>query len=182
MPEDPDVALMLRVGQGDRVAFEHLLSKYQKMVIQTAFRYVGNPSVAEELAQDIFVRVFRAAPTYRPEARFTTWLFTIVRNVCANYRSRQGRYDGQMDSEIDPSIAIEQFSPEDDIVREETKIKVRKAVAALPETLRSALILHQFNHLSYDEIAKILNISLSAVKVRIHRARLTLMEELKELV
>lgn len=180
--EDPDVSLMLRVAKGDWAAFEALVTKYQKSVINAAFRYTGNPAVAEELAQDVFIRVYRASNGYRPDARFSTWLFTIVRNVCSNYRARAGRYDKQMNSEMDPSFSVSGDNPEQDLIRNERRMRIRDAVGDLPESLRMPLILNQFNHMSYDEVAKILEISLAAVKVRIHRARLALMEQLKELV
>jgi RNA polymerase sigma factor, sigma-70 family len=181
--EDPDVALMLRVVSGDRSAFENLVLKYQKAILNTAFRYTGNPAVAEELAQDVFVRVYRAASSYKPEARFSTWLFTIVRNVCMNYRSREGKYDLQMDSELKQEMTAEdQPDPEESLIRLERQRKVRDAVKSLPETLRLPLILHQFQHLSYEEVAEVLEVSLAAVKVRIHRARVALVDELKELL
>lgn len=181
--DDPDVDLMIRVVKGDRPSFELLVTKYQKTVLNIAFRYTGNPAVAEELTQDVFVRVYRAAPAYKPEARFSTWLFTIVRNVCSNYRSREGRLDQQMDSGSDPFYFTNpQESPEENLIRSERRKKIREAIRQLPESLRLPLILHQFEHLSYGQVAEILDISLGAVKVRIHRARLALMEQLKELV
>jgi RNA polymerase sigma-70 factor (ECF subfamily) len=181
--QDPDVVLMLRVADGDRSAFENLVLKYQKAILNTAFRFTGNPAVAEELAQDVFVRVYRAASGYRPEARFSTWLFTIVRNVCMNYRSREGKYDLQMDSELKQEMAaVDQPDPEESLIRIERRRKVRDAVKSLPETLRLPLILHQFQHLSYEEVAEVLEVSLAAVKVRIHRARIALVDELKELL
>jgi len=180
---DPDAALMVRVAKGDRASFEQLVLKYQRSVINTAFRYTGNPSVAEELAQDVFVRVYRAASTYRPDARFSTWLFTIVRNICANYRTREGRYDQQMDADTDPdSYFRQQESPENAVVRKEIQQQVQDAILSLPESLRMPLILNHFNQLQYEEIAKILNVSLAAVKVRIHRAKLALADKLKDYV
>ena len=173
---------MLSVAAGDRSAFEKLVTKYQKTVINTAFRYTGNPAVAEDLAQDVFIRMYRAASAYRPEARFRTWLFTIVRNVCSNYRQRQGKEDQQVDPSVDPSYSIGPHNPEEDLIQSEKKKKVRDAVRALPESLRLPLILHQFNHMTYDEIGKVMDISLAAVKIRIHRARLALMKELRRLV
>lgn len=181
--DDPDVDLMLRVVKGDRSSFELLVTKYQKTVLNTAFRYTGNPAVAEELAQDVFVRVYRAAPAYKPQARFSTWLFTIVRNVCSNYRSREGRLDQQIDSETDPAYFTNpQENPEEDLIQAERRKKIREAIRHLPESLRLPLILHQFEHLSYEQVAEILEISIGAVKVRIHRARLALMDQLKDLV
>jgi RNA polymerase sigma-70 factor (ECF subfamily) len=178
--QDPDVALMLRVAAGDRNAFEQLVLKYQKTVINIAYRYIGNPSVAEELAQDVFVRVFRAAATYKPEARFSTWLFTIVRNVCSNYRTREGKFDHQMDPDSPALLVLHvQESPEEELVKKERQQKVQDAIESLPDTLRLPLILHQFNQMQYEQIAEVLEISLSAVKVRIYRARQALLEILK---
>jgi RNA polymerase sigma-70 factor (ECF subfamily) len=171
-PEDADGLLMQRFASGDSMAFETLVRKHQKAVINAAYRYTGNPSVAEELAQEVFVRVYRAAAGYRPEARFTTWLFTIVRNVCSNYRTRQGRHDRRVDTEVDPGlVAAGQDDPEAAVLRAEEQGRVRKAVVELPETLRLPFILNQFEHLRYEEIAQVMGLSLATVKVRIHRAR-----------
>lgn len=180
---DPDVALMMRVARGDRAAFEQLVIKYQKAVINTAYRYTGNPSAAEELAQDVFLRVFRAASTYKPDARFSTWLFTIVRNVCSNFRTREGKQDHQTDSEEEAVFVAEKAEdPQSRVLRRERELKIRRAVEKLPDSLKLPLILHQFQQMPYEEIAQILDITLAAVKVRIHRARQALIEELRELV
>lgn len=178
--QDPDAILMGRVSGGDRQAFEELVTKYNTKVINTIYRYIGNPSVAEELAQDVFVRVYRAAESYKPEARFSTWLFTIVRNICLNYRTREGKYDQQMDSESEPQrLTSENNNPEAELLRKEMRRKIQKAISELPETLRLPLILNHFNQMQYVEIAKVLDLSLAAVKVRIHRAKLALADKLK---
>ncbi|HSE41660.1 MAG TPA: sigma-70 family RNA polymerase sigma factor, partial [Acidobacteriota bacterium] len=162
--QDPDVQLMLKAGAGDLQSFESLVVKHQKSVLNAAYRYTGNPSVAEELAQDVFVRVFRAAPTYKPEARFSTWLFTIVRNVCSNYRMRQGKHDHQMDAESDLyALSQNDENPEEAAIRNELESKIQKAVLALPESLRMPLILSQFQQMSYEEIANVLELSVAAV-------------------
>jgi RNA polymerase sigma-70 factor, ECF subfamily len=177
--QDPDVQLMLKAGTGDLHAFETLVLKHQKSVLNAAYRYTGNPSVAEELAQDVFVRVFRAANSYRPEARFSTWLFTIVRNVCSNYRMREGKQDHQIDTGADlPSISNDEENPEEKAIRHELEFKIQKEILALPESLRMPLILSQFQQLPYEEIAQILDLTVSAVKVRIFRARQALAEKL----
>lgn len=176
---DPDASLMLRAGKGDRKAFEELVLKYQKSIINTAYRYTGNPSVAEDLAQEVFIRVFRAASQYKPSARFSTWLFTIVRNTCSNYRQREGRLDHRTNTDLDLSLTLkEEESPESLLSRRQTEIAVQQAVKKLPESLKLPLILNQFNQMSYGEIAKVMKISLTAVKVRIHRAKQTLAERL----
>lgn len=177
--QDPDVQLMLKAGEGNLQSFEELVLKHQKAVLNAAFRYTGNPSVAEELTQDVFVRVFRAAKSYRPEARFSTWLFTIVRNVCMNYKMREGKQDHQMDADNDlVEISQSQENPEQRAIRRELEMKIQEAIMSLPETLRMPLILSQFQQMPYEEIAKVLELSVAAVKVRIHRARNALAQRL----
>lgn len=176
---DPDATLMMRAGKGDRKAFEEIVLKYQKSIINTAYRYTGNSSVAEDLAQEVFIRVFRAASNYKPSARFSTWLFTIVRNTCINYRQREGRMDHRTNTELDLSLTLkEEESPESLVTRRQTEMAVQYAVSKLPESLKLPLILNAFNQMSYEEIAKVLKISLTAVKVRIHRAKQALAEKL----
>lgn len=177
--QDPDVQLMLKAGKGSLQSFEELVLKHQKAVLNAAYRYTGNPSVAEELTQDVFVRVYRAASSYRPEARFSTWLFTIVRNVCMNYKMREGKQDHQMDPDNDlVTISQNQENPEQRAIRRELEQKIQDAIMSLPETLRLPLILSQFQQMPYEEIARVLELSVAAVKVRIHRARNALAERL----
>jgi RNA polymerase sigma-70 factor, ECF subfamily len=177
--QDPDVQLMLKAAEGNLQSFEELVLKHQKAVLNAAYRYTGNPSVAEELTQDVFVRVFRAAKSYRPEARFSTWLFTIVRNVCMNYKTREGKQDHQMDADNNlVEISQNQENPEQRAIRRELELKIQKAIMSLPESLRMPLILSQFQQMPYEEIAKALELSVAAVKVRIHRARNALAERL----
>lgn len=176
--QDPDVALMFRVRKGDRDAFESLVMKHQKSVINAAFRYTGNPSVAEDLAQEVFLRVYRAAAHYEPEAKFTTWLFTIVRNICSNYRTREGSHDHDMQPEEDWKLPAPDADPESTAIRRQMRARVQNAVADLPESLRFPLILSHYHQMGYDEIAKALDLSLSAIKIRIHRAKILLLERL----
>jgi RNA polymerase sigma factor (sigma-70 family) len=179
---DEDATLMVRVRSGDLDAFEFLVQKYRKQIINTAYRYTGNSLVAEDLAQDVFVRVFRAASDYQPEARFSTWLFTILRNVCSNYRTRQGRLDRFIDQAADPDQGLgKNESAEQRMIRKETENKIQDAIRALPESLKMPFVLNQFAQLRYAEVAEILNLTLSAVKLRIHRARLLLADQLIEL-
>jgi RNA polymerase sigma-70 factor (ECF subfamily) len=179
---DPDAQLMMRVSKGDAAAFEALVLKYQKVVINAAYRYTGNPSVAEELAQDAFVRVYRAASTYQPQARFSTWLFTIVRNLCQNYETRIGMNDRKTDPPGQMEVASKRKNPQDQLLNREMEKRIQLAIESLPESLRLPFVFFQFSQMSYLEIASVLEISLSAVKVRIHRARLMLADKLKDYV
>ncbi|HJZ12773.1 MAG TPA: sigma-70 family RNA polymerase sigma factor [Acidobacteriota bacterium] len=181
--EDPDVALMLRAAAGNQDAFEQLVVKYQRPVMNAAYRYTGNAAAAEELAQEVFIRVFRAAKNYRPEARFSTWLFTIVRNVCSNYRAREGKQDlaESIEAQSESIVLVSRHQdPQESVIRKEAEEKVQQAILTLPDSLRLPLVLHHFSNRSYEEIAAILDLSLSAVKVRIHRAKLALLEKLSE--
>lgn len=176
---DPDAEQMAKAAAGDLHAFEDLVIKYQKAVLNTAYRYTGNRAIAEELAQDVFIRAFRASSNYRPEARFTTWLFTIVRNVCLNYKARKGKHDWQMDGEDQlASLIHSDKTPEAEILQREIDLRVRNAVAELPESLRLPLILSQFEQMEYEEVAAVLDITVGAVKVRVYRARQALAEKL----
>jgi RNA polymerase sigma-70 factor, ECF subfamily len=180
---DPDAALMQRAAGGDLTAFEELVRKYQKSVINTAYRFTGNPSVAEELAQEVFIRIYKAGRSYKPTARFSTWLFTIVRNICSNYRQREGKFDRFTTSDIDLTTRLqEKNNPEADLIRKQMHQEIQKAIQELPESLRLPLILNQYQRMQYGEIAQVMNLTLVAVKVRIHRARQSLMEKLLPLV
>lgn len=185
---DPDAALMLRVKQGDVSAFEALVEKYKQPVINLIYRTLPDAAEAEDLAQNVFVQVYKAADRYRVSAKFSTWLYTIARNLCLNEIRRRSRH---------PADSLEAgFADEDDLpVRqyEDVKVtaapdamlngelvqKVDQAIADLPENQRTALLLCREEELSYEEIAEVLGCSLSATKSLIHRGRETLKQKLK---
>ncbi|HUS37317.1 MAG TPA: sigma-70 family RNA polymerase sigma factor [Verrucomicrobiae bacterium] len=185
---DPDAALMKRVTQGDQRAFEELVEKYKQPVFNFIYRTIPDAAEAEDLAQTVFVQVYKAAAKYRVEAKFSTWLFTIARNLCLNELRRRSRH---------PAESLEAASsPEDDapgrqfedirnvaaperLVQDELVAKVSEALKELPENQRTAILLYQEQEKSYDEISEILGTSLSATKSLIHRARETLKQRLK---
>lgn len=185
---DPDAALMLRVKQGDMVAFTTLVEKYKQPVINLAARTLRDPTEAEDLAQNVFVQVFKSAPRYQSTAKFSTWLFTIARNLCLNEIRRRGRHPAESldaphpDQEDQPWHQFEDLkhaSPPDQLLQGELAQKIEEALAGLPENQRTAILLCRQDELSYEEIAEVLGCSLSATKSLIHRGRETLKEKLK---
>jgi RNA polymerase sigma-70 factor (ECF subfamily) len=185
---DPDAALMLRVKQGDTAAFTTLMDKYKQPVLNLAWRTLGDPIEAEDLAQNVFVQVWKSADRYQPTAKFSTWLFTIARNLCLNEIRRRGRHPAESldqtrdDAEDQPLHQVEdrRMRPAPDhLLRVELQQKVEEAIAALPENQRTALLLCRQDELSYEEMAAVLGCSLSATKSLIHRARETLKARLK---
>ena len=185
---DPDAALMLRVKQGDAAAFTTLVEKYKQPVMNLAWRTLRDATEAEDLAQNVFVQVYKSAERYQPAAKFSTWLFTIARNLCLNEIRRRSRHpaesldqthDGTDDQPLHQVEDQRETSPPDHLLRGELEKKVEAALAALPENQRTALLLCRQEELSYEEIAKVLDCSLSATKSLIHRARETLKQKLK---
>lgn len=185
---DPDAALMLRVREGDTAAFEALVEKYKQPVFGLVYRHLLDATEAEDVAQNVFLQVFKSARRYRVTAKFSTWLFTIARNLCLNEIRRRSRHPADSLDQAaahDEHEAPRQFEdakvtpPPDLVLRRELEAKVEEAIAALPEKQRTALLLCREEELSYEDIAKVVGCSLSATKSLIHRARETLKEQLK---
>lgn len=187
--DDPDVRLMLRAQAGDTAAFQELYAKYSRQLVRFARQFCGSQARAEELAQDIFLQVYRARATYQARARFTTWLFRIATNACLSDRRRP---EHRM-----PVRSIDAPDPgsEDDAPREyaddeapegesaalagEKRGRLRKLLGALPAQQRAALLLARAEGFSYEEVAQSLEVSVPAVKSLIHRATLALREGMR---
>ncbi len=187
-PLDPDAALMLRVKDGDVQAFELLVEKYKHPIVNVIYRMLHDLDEAEDLAQNVFIRVFQSAGRYEVSAKFSTWIFTIARHLCLNEIRRRGRHPAQsLDSSQsdDPEQAPRQypdgktFSPPEAFLHGELEQKIRQALDELPDKQRLAIELCQQDELSYEEIALVLGCSVSATKSLIHRGRETLKEKLK---
>jgi len=185
---DPDAALMLRVKRGDRAAFEELVNKYKQPVTNVIYRTLGDATEAEDLAQNVFVQVFKSAHRYRVSARFSTWLFTIARNLCLNEIRRRSRHPAESLDATHPEMEdqplrqfedVKGFSAPELLLQGELERKIQEALAGLPENQRTAILLCRENELSYEDIARVLGCSLSATKSLIHRGRETLKQRLK---
>lgn len=185
---DPDAELMLRVKRGDRAAFAALVEKYQQPVLNFLLRSLQDETEAEDLAQNVFVQVWKSARRYRRTARFSTWLFTIARNLCLNELRRRARHPAtslestasESESPLPERIEDRQTAtPPEALLREELFRKVEAALAELPENQRTAILLCREEEFSYEDIAAILGCSLSATKSLIHRGRETLKQKLK---
>jgi RNA polymerase sigma-70 factor (ECF subfamily) len=177
---DYDAELMLRVKEGDGASFGVLLDKHRLSVIHFLYRMVQNHAVAEELAQEVFLRVYRSRSTYEPTAKFTTWLFRIATHLALN-SLRDGKNEKLQDRLDDDSgdLPVRQVSDrkptaEASMVYEARLEEVRKAVATLPEKQRAAVLMHKYQEMEYSQIARVLNCSESAVKSLLFRAYETL--------
>ncbi len=183
MADRDDVELMRLAGAGDEHAFEELVERHQHLVIGTVAKMLGGAEGAEDIAQQVFVRVWQSAPRYRPDAKFTTWLLTIVRNLVFNETRRRRRGFFQPFENDDGSVPdIRDGSARDAaalLEERELREAVDAAIAGLPEAQRLAIILRRFEHMPYEEIAGVLKISLPAVKSLLFRGREDLRERLK---
>jgi RNA polymerase sigma-70 factor (ECF subfamily) len=188
--QDPDVRLMLQVRDDDASAFEELMLRYQNRMVSLMARLVGRPDMAEDLAQDVFLRVYRARKRYVPGSKFSTWLYTIAHNVAANSlrslsRRKEINLAPQFSGELvgNPmdlaAVAASGLMPTRQLDKAELCEVVKLAVATLSERQRMAVILNKFEHLSYDEIAEIMQLSPPAVKSLLSRARANLRDILE---
>ena len=180
---DDDALLMLRVRDGDASAMEMLIRKHQHSVYATVARMLNNGPEVEDIAQQVFIRVWRGAKNYEPSARFTTWMFTILRNLVFNEVRRQKRKPTTSADAIEEeggAILFLEGSQSPDAALQQTELQqaVDDAIAALPEKARLAVQLRRFENMPYEEIAKTLEMTVPATKSLLFRARNMLKEAL----
>jgi RNA polymerase sigma-70 factor (ECF subfamily) len=190
-PETTDADIMLRVKTGDDSAFEYLVQKYRRPMVSFMFRMAHNSAAAEDLAQEVFLRVYRSRESYEASAKFTTWLYRIATNLAVNH-ARDTRHErpenmvnlDEPDSTTGqtPDLADSTPTIEEDIVRQERLNAIRQKVQALPERQRMAVAMHKYQQMDYKQIAEVLKLSESATKSLLFRAYETLREQLKEFV
>ena len=179
-----NVALMERVRDGDIAAFEELVSRHQHAVIGTVAKMLGSPNEAEDIGQQVFIRIWKSAKRYQAKAKFTTWMFTITRNLVFNEMRRRQRKPAVSMNEREEEFHI--ATPDESVVtpaeatlQHELEEAVDAAIQALPEKQRMAVVLRRYEELPYDEIAGILELSLPAVKSLLFRARVQLKQNLQ---
>jgi len=184
-PNAIDVALMKRVAVEDERAFRELVERHQNAVIGTVAKMLGDRSEAEDIAQRVFLRVWKHAKRWRPDAKFTTYLFTITRNLVYNEsRRRSRRKEVSSDERSEESgfetVADARSEPDAEALKSEMHEEIDQAIQSLPEAQRTAVILYSYESMPYEEIAKVLNSSVSSVKSLLFRARGTLREKLSQ--
>ncbi len=183
---DPDVHLMLEFQGGDKASFEALMHKYYPRLLNFIYRFVGNAELAEDLTQEVFLKVYRAAAGYRPESKFQTWVYTIAKNISLNelrhhrktplsidepFQSEDGPVERQVEDTQTPRA-------DEQMLHAETAAAVRAAIDSLPENQRMAVILRRYEQFSYEEIAQTMRMSGKAVKSLLSRAKENLKNKL----
>ncbi len=186
---DHDTQLMVKVSQGDLRAYEELVQKHKSSVINAVYKMINDVNEAEDIAQNVFIQIYKAAPRYQPSAKFTTWMFTIVRNLSLNEIRRRGTHkldslEGSQqpdDSERpDPQFADPKSKNSIQVAEQnELERAIDEALASLPENQRTALVLRRYEDMPYEEIAKVIKCSVPATKSIIFRARETMKEKLR---
>ena len=180
-----DVRLMGLVGQGDTQAFEQLVEKHQALVAGTVARMLGSSSDVEDIAQQVFIRVWKSARRYVPRAKFTTWLLKITRNLVFNEMRRTKRrphipLQPEQGAENAPFRDETNPAPDASLLQSELQQAIEDAIQQLPETQRMALVLRRYGQLSYEQIAEVLDLSVPAVKSVLFRARTELRSRLSK--
>jgi len=186
-----DAEMMLRVKAGDDSAFDYLVQKYRRAMINFMYRMAHNSAAAEDLAQEVFLRVYRSRGSYEPSAKFTTWLYRIATNLAVNH-ARDTRHErpetmvslDEPDEETGTSmdVADSSLSVEEKLVRRERLMAIRNTVQKLPERQRIAVLMHKYQQMDYKQIAEVLKLSESATKSLLFRAYETLREQLKSFI
>jgi len=186
-----DAEVMLRVRAGDDTAFDYLVQKYRRPIISFMYRMAHNPAIAEEFAQEVFLRMYRSRANYEPSAKFSTWLYRIATNLGVNFvrDTRHERAENTVNlDEADeetgqtPDLADKTPTVEEEMVRRERLAAIRQRVEALPERQKMAVLMHKYQQMDYRQIADVLKLSESATKSLLFRAYETLRTQLKEFV
>jgi RNA polymerase sigma-70 factor, ECF subfamily len=184
-----DQKLVARVQKGDRAAFDLLVRKYQHKVAKLVARYVRDRAEIDDVTQEAFIKAYRAIGGFRGESAFYTWLYRIAVNTAKNYLDSQGRRPPNTDMEVEGAELIEsgetlrdQATPERSLLTDEIAATVNRAIASLPEDLRTAITLREIEGLSYEEIAQVMECPIGTVRSRIFRAREAIDNELKPLL
>jgi len=185
--DESDEQLMLNAGQGDKNAFDELVRRYSSRMVNVAYQVLGDRELAEDVAQETFLRAYKSAARYRQISKFSTWLYTIALNLCRNELRRrkfktyslEGMAERDEESKVRIDIPDEKTQPDRDLERKEAGTLVRQAVEKLPEKFKTPLVLRDIQELTYEEISEILDLPEGTVKSRINRGRLRVKEILR---
>ena len=187
--QDTDQALVERVQKGDKRAFDLLVRKYQHKVVGVISRYISDWSECQDVAQEAFIRAYRAIGAFRGDSQFYTWVYKIAINTAKNYLVSQGRRPPQDDISIDDAVLLDggarlkdRATPEHELLRQEIERTVFETVEELPEELKTAITLREVDGLSYEEIAETMNCPIGTVRSRIFRARDAIDQKLRPLL
>lgn len=184
---DLDTQLMIRVQRDDTSSFSELLNRNRNLVVNYLSRMVVNRAIAEELAQDVFIRVYRSRRSYEPTAKFSTWLYRITTNVALNHFRDEKRSQNQISLDVQDAVQVRRETQdralliEDRLVREVVARRIRQAIRALPPKQRAAVTMHKYDEMDYAQIARVLGCTPSAVKALMFRAYETLRLRLRNL-
>jgi RNA polymerase sigma-70 factor (ECF subfamily) len=187
--QELDHALVERVQKGDKRAFDLLVRKYQHKIVGVISRYISDWSECQDVAQEAFIRAYRAIAAFRGESQFYTWMYKIAINTAKNYLVSQGRRPPTDDIAIDDAVQLEggarlkdRATPEHELLRQEIEQTVFATVEQLPEDLKTAITLREVDGLSYEEIAETMNCPIGTVRSRIFRARDAIDQKLRPLL
>ena len=172
---EPEIGWMVRIREGDMEAFRLLVEMHQARVIGTISKMLGSDAESEDLAQQVFIRVWKSAPRYKPTAKFTTWLFRITRNLVFNELRRKRHFADQAEEIPEPAERADK-EPDQVLLGEELQLAIQDAINRLPESQRMAIILRRYEEMPYEEIAKVMWTTIPAVKSILFRARAELRE------
>jgi RNA polymerase sigma-70 factor, ECF subfamily len=176
---EPEIEWMARIREGDMEALRLLVETHQARIIGTISKMLGSDAESEDLAQQVFIRVWKSAPRYQPTAKFTTWLFRITRNLVFNELRRKRHFADQTEEIPEPTERADQ-EPDQVLLGEELQLAIRDAINRLPESQRMAIILRRYEEMPYEEIAKVMGTTIPAVKSILFRARAELRERLSK--
>ena len=174
---EPEIEWMARIRDGDMEAFRLLVEAHQSRVVGTIAKMLGSEAEAEDLAQQVFIRIWKSAPRYKPTAKFTTWLFRITRNLVFNELRRKRHFANRVE-EIPEPVERSEKEPDQVLLDSELQIAIQDAINKLPETQRLAIVLRRYEEMPYEEIAKVMGTTVPAVKSILFRARAELRERL----
>lgn len=186
MQMESDIELMMRAKTGDDSAFTELMRRHYKSIMNYIYRFTNNRENSEDLAQEVFLRVYRSIKRYKPEAKFSTWLYKIATNVCLTEVTSKGRMKTLSLEEIQENTGdfkdSNSTSGYDLIYRRDIRDTIFEVLKSFPERERTSIILCKYEGLSYDEVAEIIGCTVGAVKTYIHRGRIKLIEKLKPFI